>query len=48
MISEGSEDWQEFDHLYHSYATQPDIFNKFSSYMKNSKLFSSSLAPVDL
>ena len=39
MISEGSEDWKEFDQLYNYYMTQPEIFNKFSSYMKNSKLF---------
>ena len=48
MIAKGSEDWREFDQLYHSYMTKPDIFNKFSSYMKNSKLFLAMQGPIDM
>lgn len=48
MISEDSEDWQEFDNLYNSYMTQPEIFNKFGSYIKNSKLFVGIRGPLDL
>lgn len=39
---------QEFDHLYISYSTQPNVFNKFNSYMKNSKLFVSMRGPLNL
>ena len=39
---------QEFDDLYISYSTQPNVFNKFNSYMKNSKLFVSMRGPLNL
>lgn len=46
MRNDTNEDWQEFDHLYHSYCTQANLFNKFNSYMKNSKLFSGMRGPL--
>jgi len=42
------EDQQEFDHLYLSYCCQPQTFNKFTTYLKNSKLFVSMRGPLNL
>ena len=39
---------QEFDLLYRSYSAQPNVFNKFNSHMKSSKLFGSRRGPLNL
>ena len=39
---------QEFDHLYLSYCCQPQTFNQFTTYLKNSKLFLNMRGPLNL
>ena len=39
LKSQKFEEVQEFDNLYQAYCCQPQTFNKFTSYLKNSKLF---------
>ena len=39
---------QEFDHLYLSYCCQPQTFNKFTTYLKNSKLFFGMRGPINM
>lgn len=42
------EDQQEFDQLYTNYCTQPQTFNKFTTYLKNAKLFGVARGPLSL